>query len=154
MGYYRRIAILAAALLGLTIAALLLPGARDAAPATPASPAAGAAVPAAPRCADTGADTVAVIAQGPNGRDVSPASVITATFSCPVERDAVERAFVLYPPAAGAFTWEGRTLTFRPAAPLRPRTTYRVTLFGGLADARGFADGRKVSWPFVTGDAP
>ena len=147
--YYRRIALLAA-LLGALILGLAVLAARG-------DRGRGAAPPdaAAPRCADeTGADTVAVTTQTPQGPAVPRDSAITATFSCPVDHRAVERAFVLYPPVKGAFTWAGQTLVFTPAEPLQPRTAYRVTLFGGLSDARGYVDGRKGSWPFITDGRP
>lgn len=152
--HYRRVSLLAA-LLG--IVALAAAGAdlrRDRAtvPATRAARQAVAA-PAAPRCAD-GRDDVRVVAQSPHGSGAALDSAIAVTFSCLVDRRAVERAFVLYPVTAGSFTWEGETMTFHPAGPLLPMTPYRVTLFDGLSDSRGFVNGRKASWPFLTRASP
>ncbi len=151
MRYYIRIAAVSLGLAALVLAVIAFAPSRAATPPGPSPVAPTAAAPGAPRCADrTQADTVTVIAQGPNGQDVPLDSRISATFSCPVDPRAVERAFVLYPAAKGHFEWQERTMTFIPDEPLRPRTLYRVTLFGGLPDARGFVDGRKVSWPFRT----
>lgn len=148
--YQRRVASLVGALVVLIIVAGGLTPRRERVPVpgiAPAQPAADAAW--APRC-DGGGDHVSVAAQSPNGPGAALDSAIVVTFSCPVDRRAVEGAFVLYPVTGGRFTWEGETMTFHPSEPLLPKTTYRVTLFDGLRDARGHANGRKVSWPFLT----
>ena len=145
MTYHRRVAIFSILLSALIVATIGVAASRGAG-AAPPPPVAQAA---APRCSD-GADTLTVIQQTPNGRDIPRDSTIVLTLSCPADRRAVEHAFTLYPPVQGTFSWQGETLTFRPGEPLRAQTSYRVTLFGDLTDARGYPDGRRVSWPFIT----
>jgi hypothetical protein len=105
-----------------------------------------AAVAFAPRASD-----VAVAAQEPNGSQVARNTPITITFSRPVDQRSAERSFVLYPPVRGRFQWrDDRTMVFVLAEPLKPRTTYRVTIRSGLQDARGRPNRGETSWPFRT----
>lgn len=145
MAYYHRVVLFSVLLGVLIVAAIGLATSRGAGAALPPP----AARVAAPRCSD-GSDTLTVIQQTPNGRDVPRDSAIVVTFSCPADQRAVEHAFTLYPPAQGVFIWQSQTLTFQPDEPLRAQTSYRVTLFGDLVDMRGYMDGRRVSWPFIT----
>jgi hypothetical protein len=93
---------------------------------------------------------ITVVAQAPNGGDVALDSPISVTFSRPVDHRSAERAFALYPPVRGRFTWRDQTLIFQPAEPLRAQTTYRVTIRPGLRDTRGYTNRFMTSWPFHT----
>lgn len=156
--YAIRLAATVALLSTLLIGAIGLARGRADLAASAVSPApapARRAAATAPRCADESrSDLVAVIAQAPGGVEVALDSPITVTFSCPLDPTAVERAFTIYPPTRGTFSWHDRTLVFTPEGGWRPLTTYRVSLFAGLSDSRGFVNGRKVSWPFVTRAIP
>ena len=151
--YYRRVAALAACLMILIVALAGVASWRERVGEARLAGTTTAAALSAPRC-DDGTDNVSVVADSPQGFDVDPGGAIAVSFSCSTDRRAVERAFVLYPVTEGHFVWEGQTMRFVPAKPLLPQTRYRVTLFEGLADARGFVNGRKVSWLFITRAQP
>jgi Bacterial Ig-like domain len=93
---------------------------------------------------------ISVVAQTPNGSAVALDSAISVSFSRPVERRSAERSFALYPPVRGRFTWRDQTLIFQPFEPLRPKTSYRVTIRPGLRDTRGYTNRFMTSWPFRT----
>lgn len=95
-------------------------------------------------------EVIRVVAQSPNGRGIAPDSPISVTFSRAVDQRSAERAFVLYPPAKGRFSWRAQTLVFTPSAPLQPGTTYRVTIRPGLRDLAGYENRYETSWPFYT----
>lgn len=151
MGYAARIVFFSAGLLVLLLVVVGVGARRTVAPVRGAgsTPAAAAAAASAPRCSD-GSDTVTVVANAPMHDKVPLDAEISATFSCPVDHQGVERAFTIYPAVKGRFEWRDQTLVFRPAEPLLPQTRYRVTFFAGMQDGRGFVNGRMVSWPFWT----
>ena len=64
---------------------------------------------------------------------------IVLDFSRPMDRAATEAAFALDPSVAGVFVWsESDTrLTFTPAEPLQPQTTYTLTLAATALGAYG-----------------
>jgi hypothetical protein len=106
-----------------------------------------AAIRFAPRVED-----IHVQVSTPSGGQVPVTSPISITFSRPVEQRSAERAFVLYPPVKGRFSWpDAQTLVFTPSEPLQAQTTYRVTIRPGLRDTRGHINRFPVSWPFRTG---
>lgn len=150
MGYTARIVLVSGALLAVLVLAIgLAPRRPAAARAAAVMPSAAPPAAQAPRCRD-GSDTLAIVANAPQRDAVPLDSAITATFSCPVDQQAVERAFTIYPAHKGRFEWRDQTLIFRPAEPLLPQTRYRVTFFAGMQDTRGYTDARRVSWPFWT----
>jgi hypothetical protein len=104
-----------------------------------------AAVIFAPKVTD-----ITVVAQTPVGKDAALDSAITVSFSRPVDQRSAERAFVLYPPAKGRFSWHDQTLIFQPAELLRPQTLYRITIRAGLRDPHGYINRFITSWPFKT----
>jgi hypothetical protein len=100
----------------------------------------------APRSVD-----VTVVANEPNGGGVSPDTPVRVTFSRPIDQQSAERAFVLYPPARGHFTWRDKqTLQFIPSDSLRSQTLYSVTIRPGLRDSRGRANLAETHWSFRT----
>lgn len=96
-------------------------------------------------------EDVVVIAQSPNGNNVSLDTPISVTFSRPVDQRSAEGAFMLSPAVEGRFEWQGETLVFYPIEPLRPKTRYRVTIGAGIRDTHGRVNRiMAVSWPFRT----
>jgi hypothetical protein len=93
---------------------------------------------------------ISVVADTPDGSGVALDSPISVTFSRDVDHRSAERAFALYPPVKGRFTWQDQTLIFQPAEPLHAQTTYRVTIRPGLRDTRGYTNRFMTSWPFRT----
>lgn len=151
MGYTARIVLVSAGLLALLLLVVGFGPRRttafvvdEAGPSTPTT-----VVATAPLCND-GSDTVTVVANAPRFNNVPLDAEISATFSCPVDHQAVERAFTIYPATKGRFEWRDQVLIFHPSEPLQLHTNYRVTFFGGQQDSRGFVNGRRVSWPFST----
>jgi Bacterial Ig-like domain len=104
-----------------------------------------AAVVFAPRVTE-----ITVVDQSPNGSSVALDNPISITFSRPVDQHSAERAFVLYPTVKGRFEWRDQTLVFLPGEPLRPQTSYRVTIRSGLRDTHGYTNRTPTSWPFRT----
>jgi hypothetical protein len=104
-----------------------------------------AAVMFAPKVTD-----ITVVAQTPVGKGAALDSAITVSFSRPVDQRSAERAFVLYPPVKGRFTWQDQTLIFQPTEPLRAQMIYRITIRPGLRDPHGYSNRFMTSWPFMT----
>jgi len=123
MSYYTRIVLLSAALLALTLGLFFF----------------------GPHAA-----SISLVAQGPNGQAVSVGAPISVTFSRPVDRASAEASFRIVPPVTGRFFWEERTLTFQPAQPLAPETTYSVAFGTGLRDENGRPSARDLAWGFRT----
>ena len=73
-----------------------------------------------------------------HGDDEVPITAsIRITFSQEMDRVSVGERFSIEPDLPGSFTWEGRTLTFRPRTGLAPDTGYKVTLAEGAISQRG-----------------
>lgn len=94
--------------------------------------------------------SVTLVAQSPDGQEVSTGAALRLTFSRPVDRRSAEAAFTIEPAIPGRFVWEDQTLTFEPTQPLSPETAYTVTIAPGLQDERGRANGAALSWSFRT----
>ena len=105
----------------------------------------GAAILLAPEPGD-----VVVIAETPVGGNVALDSPISVTFSRAVDQRSAERSFILYPTIRGQFRWQGQTLSFYPAEPLRSQTIYRILIQPGLRDTRGHLNQYQTTWPFRT----
>jgi hypothetical protein len=93
-----------------------------------------------------GIDTVAprVSAFSPTAGAVAvPTSTgVTVTFGEPMDRSSAQAAFSLRrtgdgAPVAGAFSWNGSKMTFRPSAPLDQGTGYTARVGTGAVDAAG-----------------
>ncbi len=87
----------------------------------------------------------------------SPFRWITATFSEPVNRTAVEAGFSLtdgtttWRAGNGTFHWsaDGTTFTFVPDSPLAEGRAYEVRLAGTLTDVAGNQMGTDYTWAFA-----
>ncbi|MEX0710201.1 MAG: Ig-like domain-containing protein [Chloroflexota bacterium] len=80
---------------------------------------------------------------------VSAETSISITFSAPMNRIEVERAFVLSPSVPGIFRWTGTTLTFQPIERLESDARYTVTLIGAHDRAGNALDG-DAAFSFTT----
>lgn len=97
------------------------------------------------------AEEIRVIANEPHWMMPALDSPITITFSRPVDRRSAERAFVIYPPVRGSFTWlDKQTMRFVPAAPMRANDTYRVIIQPGIRDLRGYQNRFETGWSIRT----
>ena len=74
---------------------------------------------------------------------------VTIGFSAPMNRDEVERGFLMSPGAKGAFSWRGSTVTFTPSSRLDPNARYAVAVIGAH-DLQGNPLAGDVSFSFNT----
>ena len=86
-------------------------------------------------------------------------SGFSVTFDRPVSASAVAAAVWIRPAVAGTLLPVGRrgaprTFVFQPASPLKPNTTYRIALKGGVVDSDGAAVPRSASTAIKTVGAP
>ena len=79
----------------------------------------------------------------------SARSSITIGFSAPMNRDEVQREFLISPHVGGAFSWQGNTVTFTPSARLDPSARYAIALIG-VHDLQGNPLEGDVSFSFNT----
>jgi Tol biopolymer transport system component len=93
---------------------------------------------------------IAIVAQAPNGDQVSTGATISITFSRPVDRRSAEQSFRIDPIEPGRFFWSDQTLTFQPERPLQALTSYQVTIQPGVRDTQGRIKQREASWAFQT----
>lgn len=86
---------------------------------------------------------------------VDSSAAIRLTFSEPMDRASVEAGLLVAPGVrAGRVAWEGgRTLVFRPEAPLAPGRTYVVLLAPGARDLHANVLDRPFVAHFTTGPA-
>jgi hypothetical protein len=78
---------------------------------------------------------------------------VALTFSEPVDRRAVEDAFILSPPVEyRERSWQRDTWILRLSAPFRARVTYAGLLGAGAKDRHGIALKKPWTWAFSTGD--
>lgn len=80
---------------------------------------------------------------------VSAGTSIQISFSAPMNRGEVERAFSLSPGVPGAFRWDGSTLTFSPSERLASDARYAVSLLG-VHDLAGNPLGGDATFSFTT----
>lgn len=86
----------------------------------------------------------------PNGAtEISTRAVLRVTFDQAVATTDTN-LFTMTPPVSGTVKWEGATLSFTPAAPLAPETTYTVQLAGELASQQGRRLKDVQTWQFRT----
>ncbi len=81
---------------------------------------------------------------------VSAGAPIRLTFNAPMDTAAVQAALHLSPDVAGATTWEGNTLVFRPAQSWPLSSTVTVQLAGGRSQA-GLPLLGNQTWTFAVG---
>lgn len=100
------------------------------------------------------------VSPGNNDRLVLPRSTLVLTFSQPLALDALRATLAISPTIAG--TLEATTLLdgrqrvlFTPDTPLRPDTTYTVTLQAGIASVQGNLPLlESATWHFTTAPQP
>ncbi|MBI3414429.1 MAG: S8 family serine peptidase [Verrucomicrobia bacterium] len=75
----------------------------------------------------------------PNGNRTPLNSVVSVTFTQPMDRASAEDAFTISPAVSGAFAWTNgdQTMKFTPAAPLAPAMDYTVKISGAATDVTG-----------------
>jgi hypothetical protein len=90
--------------------------------------------------------TVAITIAPPTVLSISPAdgatgiptdTAVVITFSGPMDRASVERAFAIAPTVSGTFNWVDNRLTFTPDTNLSHSTTYTVTISTAAEDTAG-----------------
>ena len=100
------------------------------------------------------APTVSSASPVPYDYAVATSSVVTATFSKPVDPATVNGAsFTLVggtTPVSGTVTYSGSTATFTPSAPLTENTVYRATITTDVKDMLGTPLSANYSWTFQT----
>ena len=79
----------------------------------------------------------------------SSGASVTIGFSAPMNRQEVERGFLMSPGASGAFSWRGSTVTFTPSSRLDPNARYAVAVIGAH-DLQGNPLAGDVSFSFNT----
>ena len=82
---------------------------------------------------------------GMRAGDISGAAPLAVTFSEPMDQQSAQAAFSLNPAAPGSYAWQGDTLLFTPAQPLRASTVYTVN----VAAAARTVGGKVLAAPLV-----
>lgn len=82
---------------------------------------------------------------------VSTQTFIRVTFDQTIVAAGSVLPLSFDPPLTGTTRWEGATLTFRPATPLTPDTTYTVTVDDRLESIEGRSIQGNLTWQFQTG---
>ena len=93
---------------------------------------------------------VTEISPADNAAEVSPHAAVRLSFSRAMDHASVEAALKVTPAAAGAFAWEGNTLTFAPLTPWAENSQVTVALTGGRT-TRGFPLLVPKQWTFSVG---
>ena len=99
-----------------------------------------------------GAPEVAGVTPLPGQQELPANTVVTVTFSEPMDKPSVETAFTISNGVTGTFTWDaaGRIMTFTPGAPLISGTRFVVTILPSARDAMGTPLRTQMSWYFQT----
>ncbi len=82
---------------------------------------------------------------------VSSRAPVRLTFNRPMDHASIEAALQVSPARAGAFDWQGQTLTFIPAEPWPLSSTVTVSLAGGHSQ-RGLPLLGNISWSFTVAE--
>jgi subtilisin family serine protease len=109
----------------------------------------------APALPDTVAPTVVSSAPASGATSVAPSTVVSVTFSEPMDPAATQAALSLVRSSDGTsvpstYSWSGNTLTLRPSGSLAEGTSYTARLSTAARDLTGnpLATGR--TWSFAT----
>lgn len=101
--------------------------------------------------------TVVSVSPADGLTNVARSTNVAATFSEAMNQASVQGAFSLRDPGAnvvaGAFSWNGNTLTFNPAADLAQSTTYTARITTAANDLAGNALQSDKIWTFTTAAA-
>jgi len=104
--------------------------------------------------ADVTPPEVVTVFPEPGAEEVPSHTAISVTFSEPMDRSSVERAFSISPEVSGKLGWEGNTLTFTPDNRLSYLITYHVVISTEARDRAGNALPEPYSWTFTTDPEP
>jgi uncharacterized protein YkwD len=74
---------------------------------------------------------------------------VTIGFSAAMNREEVERGFLVSPTVKGTFAWRGASVTFTPSSRLDPSARYAIAVVGAH-DAQGNPLGGDLSFSFNT----
>ena len=91
------------------------------------------------------------ISPEPGANSVPTRAQLTFTFSEAMETASVDGRVQMTPSLSGTLRWNGGTAFFASQQPLKPDTTYTITLLAGARSVRGRAVLRDSSWSFKTG---
>lgn len=105
---------------------------------------------------DSTSPIVSVISPLDGAIGVSVGTVITATFSEPMDASTINTSTFLVSGVAGAVSYNSgnNTATFTPSANLAYETAYTVTITTGVTDTAGNAMAFNYSWSFTTAQVP
>ncbi|MCL4368486.1 MAG: Ig-like domain-containing protein, partial [Actinobacteria bacterium] len=106
----------------------------------------------------TKAPSVSTVSPEANTRFASPKQEIRVTFDQPVDHSSAEQRFSLKGPGSGlvpgAISWDGETLVFTPAEPLKLASSYTANMAAGVKATRGGGATGEFSWSFTTVGLP
>ncbi|MDQ3929059.1 MAG: Ig-like domain-containing protein, partial [Chloroflexota bacterium] len=91
---------------------------------------------------------------GMRSGDISGAAPLAVTFSEAMDQVSAQSAFLLSPQVQGKFNWTANTLVFTPDQPLRPSTSYTVTVGADARSQRGESVAAPLSASFQTAPPP
>lgn len=80
---------------------------------------------------------------------ISTAAKVSVTFNQAVDHASAQSKFSITPNVAGAFSWSGNTLTYRPSG-FAYGTRYTVNVAGGVKTINGLDSNRDYSASFTT----
>lgn len=89
----------------------------------------------------------------PNATHVDVVSLITATFSEPINESTLNNSTIIVTgggTVSGNISYSDNKVTFKPSSDLRKNTTYKVTITTGVEDLAGNALENEVIWTFET----
>jgi len=89
-----------------------------------------------------------------NAIKVDTATTITIEFSRSMNWTSVQGALKLSPDAQGTFQQTGNSIVFKPSKPLKPGTTYSLTISKTAKDDKGNLLGTDYHWVFTTKEKP
>jgi len=101
---------------------------------------------------DTRPPTIVSRTPAPGAVNVATSTVVTVTFSEPIEPSSVTSTSFAIAGVAGAVSVTGSTATLTPSAPLSANTSYTVTVSTGVTDLAGNALAAPDPWTFRTID--
>lgn len=93
-----------------------------------------------------------VVGNTPQGTNISARTSVTLTFTTDMNQSSVEQQLRFEPVVVGAFSWQGRTLSFTPAAEWPPGPV-KITLNAGAADRNGLPMLFASEWEFTVGES-
>jgi uncharacterized protein YvpB len=85
---------------------------------------------------------------GSTGRSIG--TNIVVSFNQEVDRASAQSKFSVNPSVAGAFSWNGNTMTFNPNANLNHQTRYTVKIAAGVKSVHGLNSDRDFTFAFTT----